>query len=923
MGRGIIQTSLTARRRGLRGPLQQGRMPTPDSVLTRGQQRASRWLIGGVVVLAVDTAHLAFFSRADGLTALMVGLHIVLGVLIGVFLLVFAGIHLTTARRFPNRRRRRFGLLALVSLGVAVASGGALLWTGAFGPGRVVLAVHFASGVAGLVGLALHLAVRLRRDVAHRWPVVLKATAGVAAATLAAAGVGEVWRYRVERPEGEAHSFFPTSATTANGRLIPAEEMMASASCGECHQDIYDQWFASQHHHGSFSNPFYRRAVQYAGERLTDAASNFCGGCHDPAPTFAGQMSAFLDPESAMADAGVSCVGCHAIVKTEPIGNGSYVVERPQVYPFAYSSDERWQAVNRFLIRVKPGPHRKAFLKPFHKDNSAFCAACHKVHIPKVINQFRWVRGYNQYDAWQQSSWSGQAVGSFYYAEEPKSCQGCHMKETPSADAVERRRGFVHDHRFTGSNTVLPLLRGDSAQLRRVVEFLTDPDDPKVTVDIFAGGLGRRFGEGASDPSVPMVAPLNRGALHAVPGEWLRVEVVVRNRGVGHNFPAGTTDLWDVWLEFRVTDGAGRVLFHSGSLEGDPGGDVDPGAHFFRVVLLDELGRRIDKGNRWDIRTTLYNTTVPAGTADVVRYRFWIPEDAQSSLVIEAKLNYRKYSDYFARWVFGGHPMVGQDSLMTVTSDGRDWVLAQAPLPTRPVVTMARDSVSLRLSGSDRTLDHSASAAEEAERFNDYGIALLRQQDLMGARRAFEEVVRLAPGYADGHVNLARVALAAGAFADGEAALAQALALEPGFLKARYFRALLRFRLGRFDEALADFEAVRRSFPRDREVLFQLGRTLYVQGDYRRAVKIFEAMLVIDPEEARAYYNLMLCHRHLGEEERAAWAATQYETYRLDFDINRVTGPYRNRHPQESREAELVHEHSHASGEPQIGTGAP
>ncbi|MCH8145033.1 MAG: tetratricopeptide repeat protein [Gemmatimonadetes bacterium] len=154
-------------------------------------------------------------------------------------------------------------------------------------------------------------------------------------------------------------------------------------------------------------------------------------------------------------------------------------------------------------------------------------------------------------------------------------------------------------------------------------------------------------------------------------------------------------------------------------------------------------------------------------------------------------------------------------------------------------------------------------------------------------------------------------------------ALAQALALEPGFLKARYFRALLRFRLGRFDEALADFEAVRRSFPRDREVLFQLGRTLYVQGDYRRAVKIFEAMLVIDPEEARAYYNLMLCHRHLGEEERAAWAATQYETYRLDFGIDRVTGPYRNSHPQESREAELVHEHSHGSGEPQRGTGAP
>ena len=52
------------------------------------------------------------------------------------------------------------------------------------------------------------------------------------------------------------------------------------------------------------------------------------------------------------------------------------------------------------------------------------------------------------------------------------------------------------------------------------------------------------------------------------------------------------------------------------------------------------------------------------------------------------------------------------------------------------------------------------------------------------------------------------------------------------------------------------------------------------------------------------------------------WAASHYETYRFDSGIDRLTGPYRNSHPQESREAELVHEHSHASGELRRGTGA-
>jgi hypothetical protein len=51
-------------------------------------------------------------------------------------------------------------------------------------------------------------------------------------------------------------------------------------------------------------------------------------------------------------------------------------------------------------------------------------------------------------------------------------------------------------------------------------------------------------------------------------GESVRVEVVVRTRKVGHFFPGGTVDAFDVWVELEAVDDRGRVLLHSGALEG-------------------------------------------------------------------------------------------------------------------------------------------------------------------------------------------------------------------------------------------------------------------------------------------------------------------------------------------------------------------
>jgi hypothetical protein len=100
-------------------------------------------------------------------------------------------------------------------------------------------------------------------------------------------------------------------------------------------------------------------------------------------------------------------------------------------------------------------------------------------------------------------------------------------------------------------------------------------------------------------------------------GESVRLEVVVRTRKVGHFFPGGTVDAFDVWVELEAEDSRGRTIFHSGALE-RRGGPVEPGAHMYRSLLLDERGNPINKRNAWAARTVAYVRLVPPGAADTI-----------------------------------------------------------------------------------------------------------------------------------------------------------------------------------------------------------------------------------------------------------------------------------------------------------------
>ena len=748
--------------------------------------------------------------------------------------------------------------------------------------------------------------------------------------------------------DGPQGKFFPSSAQTKDGGYIPGKYFMQSDACQRCHADIYKQWDSSAHHFSSFNNQWYRKSIEYMQDVAGVRASKWCAGCHDPALLFSGlfdkPIKEIVDrPE---AKAGLSCLMCHSMVQVKStMGQGDFVLEYPKLHELAASDNRVVRAVHDFLVRVNPEPHRRTFLKPFMRTQTAeFCSSCHKVHLDVPVNHYRWVRGLNEYDNWQASGISGQGARSFYYPATSMMCADCHMPQVRSNDDGNVS-GFVHSHRFPGANTALPTANADATQLQLSQKFL---QDKQLSVDIFAvspagseseeaGAKGMRpelsttfaVGEeadtslpkGPAGEARPITAPLGRVDAAVRRGDDVRVDVVVRTRKVGHFFPGGTIDAFDVWLELQAVDEKGQTIFWSGKVEDDGKGPVEKGAHFYRSLLTDGHGNPINKRNAWASRATVYVHLIPPGAADTAHFRVYIPENAGNKITLHAKLNYRKFMWWNTQFAFAGVLDAKQPaSAMTPDYDDRKWSFATRPVnvtgnlekvPDLPIITVAEDSKSVKVlprsaatPGAEITL-----AREDWVRWNDYGIGLFLQGDLKGAAAAFQKAADVDPQNPDGWVNIGRALVQEGDTGGARVVLEKALALKPDLARANFFYARILKEEGKYDEAITRLRSVLAQYPRDRVVHNEVGRILFLQKKYADAVGEFEKTLEIDPEDLQAHYNLMLCYSGLGDEARANQHKERYLRFKADEAAQAITGPYRQAHPEDNNERQPIHEH--------------
>jgi Tfp pilus assembly protein PilF len=753
--------------------------------------------------------------------------------------------------------------------------------------------------------------------------------------------------------DGSQGPFFPSSAQTVQGVKVPANYFIESDSCERCHADIYRQWKSSAHHFSSFNNAWYRKSIEYMQDTVGVRSSKWCAGCHDPALLFSGMFDRPIrEVENTPAgQAGLGCMMCHSITRVKSsMGQGDFQLEYPALHRLAASKNPFVRRVHDFLTELNPEPHRRVFLKPFMRTQTAeFCSSCHKVHLDVPVNHYRWFRGFNEYDNWQASGVSGEGARSFYYPAKSQTCSDCHMPLTKSLDAGNNA-GSIHSHEFTAANTALPFVNGDSAQLKATEDFLSGG---QVSVDIFgispenaphrpardanipSAAFATTFAVGEeSEAPVPAIvspefgtpvtlltAPLNRTNASVRRSGTYRVDVVVRTRKLGHFFPGGTVDAYDCWLELNATDDNGRPIFWSGFVQDGGNGPVDPGAHFYRSLQIDAHGNAINKRNAWATRAVVYVHLIPPGAADTAHYLIKVPSSAGSHVFLHAKVNYRKFAWWNTQFSFAGvREPDHQNPEVSPNFDDAQWAFTGDPsqvpggakgIPNLPVVVMAEDKVSLNVlpANAKEPAPNVTLQSDDWTRWNDYGIGLLAQGDLTGAATAFGKITQIDPKNADGWVNVGRVHLQEGNNQAAQKALECALSLSPHLARAHFFYARALQNEGRYDEAIAHLREVLVQYPYDRVARDDHGRILFLERRYAEAVKEFQTTLAVDPEDLEANYNLMLCFTGLNQSDRAHEFEVRYLRFKADESSETLTGPYRRAHPEDNLERQPIHEH--------------
>ncbi len=749
---------------------------------------------------------------------------------------------------------------------------------------------------------------------------------------------------------GAQSVFFPSSAKTNVGGIIPSNFFMDSETCGECHRDIYEQWKGSMHHFASFNNQFYRKSIEYMQGVVGTQPSKWCAGCHDHAVFFNGRFEHPIKEQidTPEAQAGLACTSCHSITHVDSsMGNAGFTVAYPPLHELANSKNKYLKAVDHFLTYLNPEPHRQTFMKPFMRmDTAEYCSACHKVHLDVPVNQYRWFRGFNDYDNWQASGVSGQGARSFYYPANTSTCADCHMPLVPSRDPGNHD-GKIHSHRFPAANTAVPFVNHDQAQLQTTEKFL---QSGFITVDIFAVSpieeakgatpMVRRLGEGPQVMSSisageetdqtgvgiirevgKVAAPLNKAGVTLPADSLVRVDVVVRTRKIGHFFPGGTVDAFDVWLELQGKDADGKVVYWSGRVEDGGRGPVEPGAHFYRSFQLDGEGNPINKRNAWQARSVLYTHMIPPGAADVAHYRMRIPKDAHGPITLKAKLNYRKFSHYYTQFAYAGVPKAGQPpSLIGPAHNSLEYSFDKANIPANvsgevrgeipelPIVTLAEAQARLQIGGS-ATRWNAVATRPDRERWNDWGIGLLLQGDLKGAEYAFRRVTEAEPEYADGWLNVARALIQEGETDAAKPFIDRALAINPNLGRSHFFKAMIQKADGEYDGALQSLNTAASLYPRDRVVLDQIARILFLKREYRQALSVLERVCMVDPEDLQMHYIAMLCYRGLGNAPEAAREETLFRRFKADEASQAITAKRRLISPEDNNERQMIHDH--------------
>lgn len=469
---------------------------------------------------------------------------------------------------------------------------------------------------------------------------------------------------RIEwRPVKTTHETEPTLAPVANPKALFHESYARTLNdytvCDgtRCHPSLVKQWKYSTHRF-SAGNVFFQKVVEKFAKENGRETTRFCQNCHDPVGAFQSDRTKYTAAARWKQSRGVTCKVCHSISHVKPLaGNGSYTLREEIPYPVDVTApgwEEKWQNYIRWDLRL----HFKNYSNPPLYQSPDFCVACHRLVLPSSYNgKDGKVVIHDPYEPWKNSA----------YAKNGLKCRGCHMDEL----ARDERGIFFPDHRFAGFNQALSVM-------------VTDKNVPRGELKKFDS-----FTESWIQGKIPLHAKVKKGHILGLQmnvskphGENnLAVTIKTKNERVGHQFPAGSLDFTEVWLEVKVTDKNNNILYHSGFL--NPDFTLDARAHKLGGDMLDKNGKPILFHNVWETARIINLREILPGKTVEDMYHVPLPPDAAFPLSVTAQWNYRRARQTFVDWVFNQHPQDAKKVTFPVTC------IVSATVSVSPPFTMS------------------------------------------------------------------------------------------------------------------------------------------------------------------------------------------------------------------------------------------
>lgn len=584
-----------------------------------------------LVFLGVSGFTITFSSSWSSVYRALLLLHPALGVLTGLLFLPYIRAHARArskeAAPFYHRLAVFLGQLSFI-LFLALFITGIFMLPGAAHNTRLIL-WHRTAGFLFAAFFILHVTRLLfvRENVALVFSRLRRFILPVSAASILLLFFYQ-WKMNI-RPEN-LRVIIPSSLEGKPlQKLDDIFQMTQTQSCGSvpaCHRDIVKHYKHSNHFR-SPQSPHFKKIVALLKKERGKESARFCFSCHAPHLAVSALSTV---PEIKENTPGMSCMACHALHEAQlvPFGkhgkkgfsNHGYTMRFNTAHLSMFKRTDkkgRLTPMNEYLIRLNPLGHGRVLMTNFMKTD-AFCLSCHQEHIPPLAKE----------DVVRPN------------------CTYCHMQLQLSF--VKGKHIVKKAHYFAGANIITPRVLGDKEGYSVVRGWLTGYFKTE-TLDSY-WELRKAAGEPPEKATwlVMTMEPVNPPS----PGKPCKIKIFTSNPGIGHPFPTGVIDMYDVWMRFRVTDEAENVIYENGKAGGRPFEKTN--THWLGGYFYDKDGKPILRHRVWEKKGAVRKWVEPGKTIEDV-FMFTVPESAkgQKYITVEAEWNYGRLNHDFALWAYG------------------------------------------------------------------------------------------------------------------------------------------------------------------------------------------------------------------------------------------------------------------------------